>query len=51
MVVTSAGCDYIRHLLSQVGIELVVHANPGRFVPEVDHILANDPRLKECFQN
>lgn len=33
VVVTSAGCDwYIRHLLSQVGIDLEIHANPGRFV-------------------
>ena len=31
---TSAGCDwYIRRLLAQAGVELEVHANPGRFVP------------------
>ena len=33
VVVTSAGCDwYIRRLLAQAGLELEVHANPGRFV-------------------
>jgi 2-hydroxy-3-keto-5-methylthiopentenyl-1-phosphate phosphatase len=34
VVVTSAGCEwYIRRLLAQAGVELEVHANPGRFVP------------------
>jgi 2,3-diketo-5-methylthio-1-phosphopentane phosphatase len=33
VVVTSAGCDwYIRRLLSQVGVDVEIHANPGRFV-------------------
>lgn len=32
VVVTSAGCDwYIRRLLADAGVELEVHANPGRF--------------------
>lgn len=32
VVVTSAGCDwYIRRLLAAVGVEVEVHANPGRF--------------------
>jgi 2-hydroxy-3-keto-5-methylthiopentenyl-1-phosphate phosphatase len=32
VVVTSAGCDwYIRRLLAAAGVEVVVHANPGRF--------------------
>jgi 2-hydroxy-3-keto-5-methylthiopentenyl-1-phosphate phosphatase len=31
-VVTSAGCDwYIRKLLAAAGVEVDVHANPGRF--------------------
>jgi 2-hydroxy-3-keto-5-methylthiopentenyl-1-phosphate phosphatase len=35
VVVTSAGCDwYIRRLLQAAGVELEVHANPGRFVAE-----------------
>jgi 2-hydroxy-3-keto-5-methylthiopentenyl-1-phosphate phosphatase len=34
VVVTSAGCDwYIRRLLSAAGVEIEVHANPGRFEP------------------
>jgi len=34
IIVTSAGCDwYIHRLLAQAGLELEVHANPGRFVP------------------
>ncbi len=34
VIVTSAGCAwYIRRLLAQAGVELEVHANPGRFVP------------------
>jgi 2,3-diketo-5-methylthio-1-phosphopentane phosphatase len=34
MVVTSAGCDwYIRRLLAAAGVEVEVHANPGRFEP------------------
>jgi len=34
VIVTSAGCDwYIHRLLAQAGVELEVHANPGRFVP------------------
>jgi 2,3-diketo-5-methylthio-1-phosphopentane phosphatase len=34
IIVTSGGCDwYIRRLLAQAGVELEVHANPGRFVP------------------
>jgi 2,3-diketo-5-methylthio-1-phosphopentane phosphatase len=33
VVVTSAGCDwYIRKLLSAAGVDVKVHANPGRFV-------------------
>lgn len=33
VVVASAGCAwYIRRLLSAMGVELEVHANPGRFV-------------------
>jgi 2,3-diketo-5-methylthio-1-phosphopentane phosphatase len=32
VVVTSAGCDwYIRRLLAAAGVEIEVHANPGRF--------------------
>lgn len=32
VVVTSAGCDwYIRRLLSQVRVEVEIHANPGEF--------------------
>jgi len=32
VVVTSAGCDwYIRRLLAAAGVEVEVHANPGRF--------------------
>lgn len=34
VVVVSAGCDwYIRRLLEGAGVELTVHANPGRFEP------------------
>jgi len=34
VLVTSAGCDwYIHRLLAQAGVDLEVHANPGRFVP------------------
>ena len=34
VIVASAGCDwYIRRLLGQAGVELEVHANPGRFLP------------------
>jgi len=34
VVVTSAGCDwYIRQLLSAARVDIVVHANPGSFVP------------------
>jgi 2,3-diketo-5-methylthio-1-phosphopentane phosphatase len=33
VVVTSAGCDwYIRKLLGAAGVDVEVHANPGRFV-------------------
>ena len=33
VIVASAGCDwYIRRLLSAVGMQVEVHANPGRFV-------------------
>jgi 2,3-diketo-5-methylthio-1-phosphopentane phosphatase len=33
VVVTSAGCDwYIRKLLATAGVDVEVHANPGRFV-------------------
>jgi 2-hydroxy-3-keto-5-methylthiopentenyl-1-phosphate phosphatase len=33
VVVTSAGCDwYIRRLLADAGVEIEIHANPGRFV-------------------
>jgi 2,3-diketo-5-methylthio-1-phosphopentane phosphatase len=33
VIVASAGCEwYIRHLLEHQGVELEVHANPGRFV-------------------
>ncbi len=32
VIVTSAGCEwYIRRLLGRAGVELEVHANPGRF--------------------
>ncbi len=32
VVVTSAGCDwYIRRLLGTAGVEVEIHANPGRF--------------------
>jgi len=32
VVVTSAGCDwYIRKLLAEVGVDVEVHSNPGRF--------------------
>lgn len=34
VVVASAGCEwYIRRLLAAAGVELEVHANPGRFDP------------------
>jgi 2-hydroxy-3-keto-5-methylthiopentenyl-1-phosphate phosphatase len=34
VVVTSAGCDwYIRRLLHAAGVDVEVHANPGRFAP------------------
>jgi 2-hydroxy-3-keto-5-methylthiopentenyl-1-phosphate phosphatase len=34
VVVTSAGCEwYIRRLLAEVGVEVEVHSNCGRFVP------------------
>ena len=34
VIVTSAGCDwYIRKLLAAAGVEVEVHANPGRFEP------------------
>ena len=34
VIVSSAGCDwYIRRLLARAGVELEIHANPGRFVP------------------
>ena len=34
VVVTSAGCDwYIRRLLNAAGVEVEVHANPGRYEP------------------
>jgi 2,3-diketo-5-methylthio-1-phosphopentane phosphatase len=33
VVVTSAGCEwYIRRLLAAAGVEVIVHANPGRYV-------------------
>lgn len=33
VVIVSAGCDwYIRHLLDAAGVDIEVHANPGRFV-------------------
>jgi len=33
VVIVSAGCDwYIRHLLDAAGVDVEVHANPGRFV-------------------
>lgn len=33
VVVSSAGCDwYIRRLLSEAGVEVEVHSNPGQFV-------------------
>lgn len=33
VIVASAGCDwYIRRLLAEAGVEVEVHANPGRFV-------------------
>jgi 2-hydroxy-3-keto-5-methylthiopentenyl-1-phosphate phosphatase len=32
VVITSAGCDwYIRRLLATAGVEVEIHANPGRF--------------------
>jgi 2-hydroxy-3-keto-5-methylthiopentenyl-1-phosphate phosphatase len=32
VIVTSAGCDwYIRRLLDAAGVDVEVHANPGRF--------------------
>lgn len=32
VVITSAGCDwYIRRLLAEAGVEVEIHANPGRF--------------------
>jgi 2,3-diketo-5-methylthio-1-phosphopentane phosphatase len=32
VIVTSAGCEwYIRRLLSEAGVNVAVHANPGRF--------------------
>src|SRR5436309_8744960 len=32
MLVTSAGCEwYIRRLLATAGVEVEIHANPGRF--------------------
>jgi 2,3-diketo-5-methylthio-1-phosphopentane phosphatase len=32
VIVTSAGCEwYIRRLLAEAGVNVVVHANPGRF--------------------
>ena len=34
VVVTSAGCDwYIRKLLGDVGVDVTVYSNPGRFEP------------------
>src|SRR5262245_10471463 len=34
VIVASAGCDwYIHRLLDAVGVQVEVHANPGRFVP------------------
>src|SRR5262249_23092038 len=34
VIVTSAGCDwYIRRLLAAAGVDVEVHANPGRFEP------------------
>jgi 2-hydroxy-3-keto-5-methylthiopentenyl-1-phosphate phosphatase len=34
VIVTSAGCDwYIHRLLDAAGVNVEVHANPGRFVP------------------
>jgi 2-hydroxy-3-keto-5-methylthiopentenyl-1-phosphate phosphatase len=34
VIVVSAGCDwYIRRLLAAAGVEVELHANPGRFVP------------------
>jgi 2-hydroxy-3-keto-5-methylthiopentenyl-1-phosphate phosphatase len=34
VVITSAGCDwYIRRLLATAGVEVEIHANPGRFEP------------------
>ncbi len=33
VVVTSAGCEwYIHRLLAAIGVEIEIHANPGRFV-------------------
>ncbi len=33
VLIVSAGCDwYIRHLLDAAGVQIEVHANPGRFV-------------------
>ena len=32
VIVTSAGCEwYIRRLLAEAGVNIVVHGNPGRF--------------------
>jgi 2-hydroxy-3-keto-5-methylthiopentenyl-1-phosphate phosphatase len=48
VVVTSAGCDwYIRRLLARAGVELEVHANPGRYVP--DHGLQMELPLASPF--
>jgi len=35
IIVASAGCEwYIERLLDKAGVELEVHANPGKFTPE-----------------
>ncbi len=40
VIVTSAGCSwYIRRLLSEAGVEIEVHANPGRFQPGLGLIM------------
>lgn len=53
VVVTSAGCDwYIHQLLANAGVDLIVHANPGRFVAGhgllMDHP-TNSPFRSEQF--
>ena len=49
VVIVSAGCDwYIRHLLDAAGVDVEVHANPGRFVGGRGLVMErpSDPRYR-----